>query len=172
MLCVRHPSDVHMQVALTEGRTAQCRGNECNTPNETLLLAGLLCRRHSGVVYGSCHHVQIWVPPSGKDRCALWRMVTKRGKGGEWWKELELFNLKDSRWGCRIELRTHHMWCSRSSRQGPVDGSAQCRGGFLHSLDNWAVQQQNRLPHCRRAPRHRWGHRVTGPREFLHGQRG
>lgn len=83
------------------------------------------------MVYGSCHHVQIWVPPSGKDRCAFWRMVSKRVKGGEWWKELELFNLKDSRWGCQVELHNHHVWCSRSSRQGPVDGSAQCRGGFL-----------------------------------------
>lgn len=128
------------------------------------------------MVYGSCHHVQIWVPPSGRDRGALWRTVTKKVKGGGWWKELGLFNLKDSRRGCRIELHTRHVRCSRSSRQGPVDGSAQCRGGFPHSMDDWAIHRQSRLPHCRRPPRHQWGHqwghRVTGLREFLHGQRG
>lgn len=42
----------------------------------------------------------------------------------------------------------------------------QHQGHFPHSLDNWAVQHQNRLPHCRRAPHPQRGDWVTGRTAF------
>lgn len=63
-------------------------------------------------------------------------MGTERVKGGEWLKELELFNLKDS---VGLSGRTgnrHHLWCPRSSRQGPVDGRAAAVAAKEEELSN------------------------------------